>query len=827
VSLQQQMGRLAGIGESNSSHAHDDGNNPSAEDGKRCCPRSRVTPVPGPAGDRRPGSPAVEALKQRIHQRKEHAAQLQASIQNETKAMRCVLKESVLGQNMAAGIVATTIQTRVGLDPLPPRPCVMFFAGAAGCGRKTFIKALVAHLFPGVSPEKAVLELDCARYKTADSRQLLGSNDSELMEFLKQVDTRQHAEKPVAGLLVLRRLAAAHPTVLNAIIHFMDTGEFNNQVLGRHLVVVADGHAGCDVLPPLSEIKEAWSEEEVRRVLELQVAKAVCRGSPTLLSRIGVVVPFLPLSHADREVLVKKLLDDEAVSADVDFDPAVLTKMIELSTNPMTGLRPVVQAARAIRRFLIDEKRKCGARVRSAQDPLRQKGSSHSLMQAVEGASADGKLSRSNSSARLTAASEKLNHAKGPSLQRLERKSSKLQVLASHMSPDARKPTSSNPGTPSSATARKTSGFRRGVPGSPNAAPSPSPSVKFKPITDEDGSEPATPVSAASRRAGSKPKVAEIGPKSGPVHWSEVASTVLALLHPDTLPTPRNESAEAEFTREEQAYSPEPSSLFYPKLGSPLTNFDEGPRRLPSRFREEHHYTPGPGQYLGGIEDTRWAELSAKYSDEVAAAIAALPPGGYSTPPKALPKPRPKTADQQLEARLDGEVLDCLSGQMNIFQMSQRQAVFKSKTGRLQNQSSGTSGKGVNLSPATYSIHRGVAHTKPAPHVTSLATYGPRFLPPGALFSGLPPPLELGPGQYNPKLIDPRKEKRIGFAKARRTGAWKPSVTPDPPPLEVGPGSFTPELPKKTSHTTAKVFGIGPKRFEFTDKAYVGIKRFK
>jgi len=251
------------------------------------------------------------------------------------------LKESIIGQDDAIGIVCAAIRrNRVGISS-KRKPVSFIFIGSTGVGKTELVKRLASDLFD--SPE-SLIRLDMSEFmeKHAVSR-IIGSPPGYVGYDEAGQLTEKIRRRPYSVIL-FDEIEKAHPDVMNILLQVLDDGHITD-AHGRNInfentVIIMTTNAGSDRKDGAVGFNRSADErgkEKAEKAL-----KDFLR--PEFINRVDEVVYFNHLTEDDFKaiaVLMLNELHDSMAGKDIKlcFDDKLLDYITKKSYSLSYGAR--------------------------------------------------------------------------------------------------------------------------------------------------------------------------------------------------------------------------------------------------------------------------------------------------------------------------------------------------------------------------------------------------------------------------------------------------------------------------------------------------------
>lgn len=261
------------------------------------------------------------------------------------------LHERVVGQDEAVTAVTNAVlRSRAGLQD-PARPLGSFlFLGPTGVGKTELAKALAESLFDA---EDHMVRIDMSEYmeKYAVSR-LVGAAPG-YVGYEEGGQLTEAVRRNPYSIVLLDEIEKAHPDVFNLLLQVLDDGRLTDSqgrtVDFKNTLIIMTSNLGSDIL-----LDGVDKQGHITPTAQQQVQQLIqTKFKPEFLNRIDDVITFTPLSLADVQAIVVKMLAqlsnrlaDQAITLTIS-DPAKKW-LAEKGYDPAFGARP-------LRRFITRE----------------------------------------------------------------------------------------------------------------------------------------------------------------------------------------------------------------------------------------------------------------------------------------------------------------------------------------------------------------------------------------------------------------------------------------------------------------------------------------
>ncbi len=253
-----------------------------------------------------------------------------------------VIHERLVDQEEAVRAVAEALREyRSGLARKGGPIASFLFVGPTGVGKTELAKILAAVHF---GSEKMMVRFDMTEYQDkASFARFIGSPDGTTHGAL----TDAIREKPYS-LILLDEFEKAFPDILNLFLQVLDDGRLTDN-LGRtvdftNTIVIATSNAHSDIIN--ESLAKGESMSGIAEYLKRRLADVF---KPELLNRFSRIIIFKNLEPKELQSIVALQLKDFASAArdlgiELDFDPPVFARLVELGYDPAFGARPLRRA---------------------------------------------------------------------------------------------------------------------------------------------------------------------------------------------------------------------------------------------------------------------------------------------------------------------------------------------------------------------------------------------------------------------------------------------------------------------------------------------------
>jgi len=261
------------------------------------------------------------------------------------------LKERVIGQDKAVGMVSDAIKTaRAGLND-PNRPIGVFlFLGPSGVGKTELARALAAELF---ASEEAILRLDMSEFHDAHTVARLIGSPPGYKESSRGGQLTDGLRRRPYSVVLLDEVEKAAPEVFDIFLQVFDEGRISDahgrSVDARHSVFIMTSNIGTQ--ESVKSLGFMGRDDDVEPDYSGYLSQFF---RPEFLNRIDDVVTFRNLTHTTLDqILDLQLQEVHDRLAEQKLELTLSTEarniILEAGYDPTNGARPL---RRAIERLL-------------------------------------------------------------------------------------------------------------------------------------------------------------------------------------------------------------------------------------------------------------------------------------------------------------------------------------------------------------------------------------------------------------------------------------------------------------------------------------------
>ena len=204
------------------------------------------------------------------------------------------LKEKIVGQDEACGLVAAAIKrTRVQLSARR-RPASFIFVGPTGVGKTELVKVLAKELFNTVDP---LIRLDMSEFMEKHSVSRIIGSPPGYVGYDEAGQLTEKVRRKPYSVILFDEIEKAHPDVMNILLQILDEGKVNDAhgktVSFENTVIAMTSNAGSSFKS--SGMGFAKTKEEMSKDKAMTALGEFLR--PEFLSRVDEVVVFSPLDE--------------------------------------------------------------------------------------------------------------------------------------------------------------------------------------------------------------------------------------------------------------------------------------------------------------------------------------------------------------------------------------------------------------------------------------------------------------------------------------------------------------------------------------------------
>ena len=263
---------------------------------------------------------------------------------NKVLAMGEKLKERVVGQDEAVGVVTQAIQrSRAGLND-PSKPIAsLIFLGPTGVGKTELAKALSEFLFDS---EEALIRIDMSEYMEKHTVSRLLGAPPGYVGYDEGGQLTDAVRRRPYSVLLFDEMEKAHPDVFNVMLQLLDDGRVTDSkgrvVDFKNCVVIFTSNVGSQDIIDLEGSDREIMKQRVNDAMKAQF-------KPEFLNRVDDQVIFSSLSKENLRGIVNlevQKLEKRLAERDITMiiTPAALDTMADIGFDPVYGARPLKRA---------------------------------------------------------------------------------------------------------------------------------------------------------------------------------------------------------------------------------------------------------------------------------------------------------------------------------------------------------------------------------------------------------------------------------------------------------------------------------------------------
>ncbi|MEX2461446.1 MAG: ATP-dependent chaperone ClpB [Paenibacillaceae bacterium] len=218
-----------------------------------------------------------------------------------------ILHKRVIGQEEAVGLVAdAVIRARAGIKD-PNRPIGSFlFLGPTGVGKTELAKALALSLF---DREDGMIRIDMSEYMEKHSVSRLVGAPPGYIGYEEGGQLTEAVRRKPYSVLLLDEVEKAHPDVFNILLQLLDDGRLTDSqgriVDFKNTIIIMTSNIGSPHLMQGTDENGQITEAAKQKVMR----ELGAHFRPEFLNRVDDIVMFKPLTLAEIEQIVGKLVD--------------------------------------------------------------------------------------------------------------------------------------------------------------------------------------------------------------------------------------------------------------------------------------------------------------------------------------------------------------------------------------------------------------------------------------------------------------------------------------------------------------------------------------
>jgi len=264
-------------------------------------------------------------------------------------SMEEILKEKIVGQDGAIGLVANAIRrSRSGLSD-PTRPIGSFmFIGPTGVGKTYLAKNLASFLFDN---EKALVRIDMSEYMEKHSVSRLIGAPPGYVGYDEGGQLTESVRRRPYTVILFDEIEKAHPDVFNILLQILDDGRLTDgqgrTVNFRNCIIIMTSNVGSQIIQEMED--QGRISDSIHSLLKGQF-------KPEFLNRIDETVIFNKLRESDVEKIVDIQLNElkerlQAKSITLYISDEAKKEVGREGFDPSFGARPL---KRIIQRKIYD-----------------------------------------------------------------------------------------------------------------------------------------------------------------------------------------------------------------------------------------------------------------------------------------------------------------------------------------------------------------------------------------------------------------------------------------------------------------------------------------
>jgi ATP-dependent Clp protease ATP-binding subunit ClpB len=254
------------------------------------------------------------------------------------------LHDRVVGQDQAVSAVADAVlRSRAGLqDPTKPLGSFLFL-GPTGVGKTELAKALAENLFDS---EDHMVRIDMSEYMEKESVSRLVGAAPGYVGYEEGGQLTEAVRRNPYTIVLFDEVEKAHPDVFNLLLQVLDDGRLTDSqgrtVDFKNTILIMTSNLGSDILLQGTDAKGHISPDAQKQVAQLLQSHF----RPEFLNRIDETIMFTPLSLADVQQIVVKLIAHLATrlheqQLDLTITPAAQAWIAQKGYLPAYGARPL------------------------------------------------------------------------------------------------------------------------------------------------------------------------------------------------------------------------------------------------------------------------------------------------------------------------------------------------------------------------------------------------------------------------------------------------------------------------------------------------------
>lgn len=216
------------------------------------------------------------------------------------------LHERVIGQDEAVQAVSDAVlRSRAGLQDFSKPLGSFLFLGPTGVGKTELAKALAENLFDS---EEQMVRIDMSEYMEKESVSRLVGAAPGYIGYEEGGQLTEAVRRHPYTIVLFDEIEKAHPDVFNILLQVLDDGRLTDSqgrtINFKNTLLIMTSNLGSDILLEGTDNEGVISDDAKK-----QVAALLQRSfKPEFLNRIDDTIMFKPLSLADIDLIVDKLI---------------------------------------------------------------------------------------------------------------------------------------------------------------------------------------------------------------------------------------------------------------------------------------------------------------------------------------------------------------------------------------------------------------------------------------------------------------------------------------------------------------------------------------
>ncbi len=258
-----------------------------------------------------------------------------------------MIKAKVIGQDMAADVVASAIQRgRLGLKD-PERPVGSFiFSGPTGVGKTELSRVLAEVMF---GDRKAMIRFDMSEFMERHTTSKLIGAPPGYVGFGEGGQLTEQIRRRPYSVVLFDEIEKAHPDVLNILLQILEDGVLTDssgrRVDFKNAVIIMTSNVGASAVTD-RRVSLGFSTQDSEDTDRAVISALRETFRPEFLNRVDEIIVFEKLKRDDIRKITKIMLADVKkriadLSIGLDFSDDAIELIADEGYDPIYGARPL------------------------------------------------------------------------------------------------------------------------------------------------------------------------------------------------------------------------------------------------------------------------------------------------------------------------------------------------------------------------------------------------------------------------------------------------------------------------------------------------------